>query len=106
MLDVRTLVSAALLSLCVGVAPAWADTRIFLIDSADGYGIDGCLASGAPCGQQAATSWCRVHDYTRALDFGVVTTRQGVTPIASFSTPAAACTGPLCPTVVAITCTR
>jgi len=83
---------------------AWADTRIFIIDNSDGYGVDGCLASGAPCGEQVATAWCRSHDYVRAIDFGRVEDE----PLATVSTgdPPAACSGPLCEGAVAITCSR
>lgn len=85
---------------------ASADTRIFLIDNSDGYGIDGCLASGGSCGETIAAAWCRSHNYARALDFGRAETGMP-TPISSGATLSqATCSGPYCPTVVAITCTR
>ena len=95
----------ALFTLCLAAAPAAADERIFLLDSSDGYGVDSCLAAGAPCGERIATAWCRAHDYKQAIDFGRVA-NDGITPISSGSLSTAACTGPLCPTVVAITCSR
>lgn len=85
-------------------AAAMADTRIFIIDSSDGYGVDGCLASGAPCGEQVATAWCRSHDYAHALDFGRVE-NEPLVP-ASSGPPRASCAGPLCDGAVAITCSR
>ncbi|WP_454915868.1 hypothetical protein [Xanthobacter sediminis] len=99
--NIRALVlaGAALLS-----TAALADTRIFIIDSSDGYGVDGCLASGAPCGEPVATAWCHSHDYARALDFGRVE-NEPLVP-ASSGTPRAECTGPLCEGAVAITCSR
>ncbi|MFG1480569.1 hypothetical protein V5F53_18215 [Xanthobacter sp. V4C-4] len=101
MRNLRALVvaSVALLS-----TAALADTRIFIIDNSDGYGIDSCLASGAPCGERVATAWCRSHDFSRALDFGRVENE----PLAPASTGGvhAECTGPLCASAVAITCSR
>lgn len=95
----------ALLATCAMAGGAAADTRIFLIDSSDGYGVDGCLASGAPCGERIASAWCRVHDYARAIDFGRVA-NDAPSPIASGTLSTAACTGPHCPPVVSITCSR
>ena len=43
---------------------AQAEKRIFIIaNDADGYGIDRCLASGAPCGAAAAAAYCRSRDF-------------------------------------------
>ncbi len=85
---------------------ARADTRIFIIENSDGYGVDSCLASGGACGERVAAAWCRSHDYARALDFGRADNSM-LTPISSGSALSqTACQGPLCPTVVAITCTR
>lgn len=83
---------------------AFADTRIFIIENSDGYGVDGCLASGAPCGERVATAWCRTHDYARALEFGRAE-NEPLAPAAS-ATPARPCSGPLCLSRVAITCSR
>ncbi|MGR7993700.1 MULTISPECIES: hypothetical protein [unclassified Xanthobacter] len=104
--------SARLLSLLVLpaflvlAAPlAHADTRVFVIDNSDGYGVDGCLSSGAPCGERIASAWCRSHDYARAVEFGRV--EDG--PLRRASADATAegiCPGPLCASAVAITCTR
>ncbi|MFG1400372.1 hypothetical protein [Xanthobacter sediminis] len=91
---------AALLSTA---ALASGDTRIFVIDASDSYGVDGCLASGAPCGEQVATAWCRSHNYSRALDFGRVENEPKVSTAGGART---ACSSPLCESAVAITCTR
>jgi len=51
-------------------APAQAERRIFIIaNNADGYGVDRCLASGASCGSNVATAYCRAQDFQRALSF-------------------------------------
>lgn len=92
----------------VAAEPAKAsDTRIFLIENSDGYGVDSCLANGEPCGTEVANAWCRTHDYGRALDFGRIAV-TGSTGSASKPSSEAeqACTGPACKPVVAIACTR
>lgn len=85
---------------------ARADTRIFLLDNFEGYGVDDCLASGAPCGERVANAWCRAHEFARAIDYGRAVASDPVRPVAAGATPVETCTGPLCPVVVAITCTR
>lgn len=100
----RSLVLAAAAGLSLAAAPALAETRIFIIDNSDGYGVDACLSSGAPCGEKIAVAWCRSHEYARALDFGRVA-ESPLTP-ASVRTPESFCTGALCPEAVAITCAR
>lgn len=102
--SIRTLVIAAVAALSL-VHGAAADTRIFIIDSVDGYGVDTCLSSGAPCGEKVAAAWCRSHDYERAIDFGRVAESPVSTPL-SAAVPGGTCTGPLCPAAVAITCSR
>ncbi len=99
-----SLILAALVTLASGAAHA--ETRIFLIENSDAYGIDRCLADGEPCGERLATAWCRTHDYNRALDYGRVASASPITPVANPHTSHATCTGPLCPGVVTITCTR
>ena len=52
---------------------AQAEKRIFIIASyADGYGIDRCLATGAPCGAAAAAAYCRSRDFSQAASYGRV----------------------------------
>jgi len=82
-----------------------AETRIFLVDSSDGYGIDRCLASGEACGEVAASALCRHREYAKAVDFGRVSSEEitgGAPPGAQVRT----CRGVSCPEVVAITCSR
>ncbi|GGF72677.1 hypothetical protein GCM10007301_35630 [Azorhizobium oxalatiphilum] len=96
--------------LIAGTAALATETRIFLIENSDGYGIDTCLANGEPCGAEVANAWCRTHDYTAALDFGriAVTGSTGITTISGGDAEkrAQACTGDRCQPVVAIACTR
>lgn len=82
------------------------NSGIFLVDLSDGYGIDTCVASGAPCGQAMADAWCRVHDFERATGFGMA--RTDATPVKASSAPVrtAACEGAACQEAVAITCAR
>lgn len=103
MLSIRALVLAAATVAAIAT-PSAADTRIFIIDRFDGDGVDACLSSGAPCGERTAAAWCKAHNYDRAIDFG----RIAEPPLApaSVAAPRAACTGPLCPAAVAITCSR
>src|SRR4030088_3234034 len=49
---------------------AQAERRIFIIaNNADGYGVDRCLASGAPCGVAVATAYCKSRDFAQAQSF-------------------------------------
>lgn len=89
-----------------GSTGARAETRIFLIDNSDGYGVDSCLASGAPCGERIAAAWCRSHSYTSAIDFGRVDGEFTASVRSASTGRGAACTGEMCPVVVAITCSR
>jgi hypothetical protein len=60
---------AAVLCLCL-VNTAQAERRMFIIASdADGYGIDRCLASGAPCGAAAANAYCKGHEFASAASY-------------------------------------
>ncbi|TCT03196.1 hypothetical protein [Aquabacter spiritensis] len=101
-----SLLCASALLLLSGAAAA--ETRIFLLENWDGYGVDACLAKGLPCGEQLASSWCRAHGYAIALDFGQVSpeTTGSIRPVASGTPSAPACTGRACPATVAISCHR
>lgn len=109
MMKIRLMLAAALI--CANGA-AFAETRIFLLESTGGYGVDTCLANGEPCGETLASAWCRAHDYTRAIDFGQVTgsisAPNPLRPVASADAadPRGGCSGNFCPSMVAITCTR
>jgi hypothetical protein len=83
---------------------AQAEKRIFIIaNDADGYGIDRCLASGAPCGATAAAAYCHSRDFARAGSFRKVQRDEitGAVPAAG-----AACKGSTCNEFVAIECSR
>lgn len=83
--------------------PAQAEQRTFIIaNNADGYGVDRCLATGASCGSNVATAYCRVHDFDRALSFRRIA-RTEVTGVIAASS--ATCRG-ACDDLVAIECVR
>ena len=85
--------------------PALAETRIFIVNSSDGYGIDRCLAAGEHCGEAAASALCRARDYAKAVDFGRVDPTE-ITGAVPAGARVKRCEGRGCPETVAITCTR
>jgi hypothetical protein len=97
--------SALAACLLASVAFAKAETRTFIMDSSEGYGVDSCLAKGEACGKAMATAVCQANQFASAVDFG----RMDPTEITG-SVPAGmqvkACAGGKCPEKVAITCTR
>ncbi len=84
---------------------AHAETKTFILDSADGYGIDRCLAGGETCGKAMATALCRSHQFTQAVDFGRMDPTE-ITGSLPAGLKAKTCEGLSCPEKVAITCTR
>ena len=83
---------------------AQAEKRIFIIaNNSDGYGIDRCLASGAPCGAAAATAYCRSRDFAQAGSYRKVD-RDEITGAVPASSPA--CKGGACNEFIAIECQR
>lgn len=83
---------------------AAAETRTFVIaNSADGYGVDQCLATGATCGKLIANSYCQAQDYALAASFRKIERSEvtGTVAVPTESTSRAD-TGPF----VAIECTR
>ena len=96
---------ALLASLVALAAPAAAETKIFLIDSTDGYGIDRCLVAGDRCGLAAATALCRANAFAKAVDFGRVDSNE-ITGALPGGIPLKRCEDSSCPTKVAITCSR
>jgi hypothetical protein len=84
---------------------AAAETRIFLVDGSDGYGIDRCLASGERCGEAAASALCRARDYARAIEFGRLDS-SGITGGVPAGANSGRCQGLGCADTVAITCSR
>lgn len=81
---------------------ALAETHVFIVDSADGYEIDRCLASGEPCGAAAATAICRTRSYEKALSYGLLHAAEVTGSLKHVS----ACKGRSCPHDVAVTCSR
>jgi hypothetical protein len=102
----RTFFAALALAVAAlaGVSAARAETRTFIIvNNADGYGIDRCLASGARCGAVAATALCKAREFVlavsyRKVDKGDIT---GGIPVSSRD-----CPGGICEHFVAIECAR
>ena len=91
-----------LLAAFFGIAPAAAETRTFVVDAADGYGVNECLATGQRCGSAAADAWCRSQDYVNAIRYG----RRGLEDVtASVGARNRTCSGRHCDRVT-ITCTR
>jgi hypothetical protein len=91
--------------LAAAMSPAQAEKRVFIVaNNADGYGVDRCLASGASCGTAAATSYCRTHEFNRALSFRKLDRDDitGAVPTAGGS----GCHGASCDEFVAIECMR
>ena len=85
--------------------PALAETRIFIVDSSDGYGIDHCLSAGEHCGEAAASALCRARDYAKAVDFGRIDPTE-ITGAVPAGVRIKRCEGRGCPETVAITCAR
>ena len=89
--------------ICAG-ATAQAEQRIFIIaNNADGYGVDRCLATGAPCGVAVATAYCKARDYAQAQSFHKVDRAEITGAVRSSSET---CWGASCDEFVAIECSR
>jgi len=100
----RSLFGALIIAVLLGTSAAQAENRIFIIvNNADEYGIDRCLASGARCGAVAAASYCKSQEFTQAVSFRKVDKDEvtEATPINS-----GVCRGGTCEQLVAIECTR
>src|SRR3954465_10485708 len=86
------------------IATAAAENRVFIIvNHADGYGVDRCLATGERCGGTVGTADCQSHSFTLAKSFRKIERDEitGAVPAASNS----ACGGS-CENFVAIECSR
>jgi hypothetical protein len=99
-LSMRIFLAAAAL-LHAGAVPAAAETRVFIIENHNDYGVDECLVSGARCGKVVASAYCQSRNYSQAASFRKVE-RNEVTG----STGQATCRGAICGDWVAIECTR
>jgi hypothetical protein len=85
-------------------ATAQAERRVFIIaNNADGYGVDRCLATGAPCGATVANAYCKARDYAAAQSFHKVD-REEITGAVRSS--GESCRGASCDEFVAIECSR
>ena len=85
-------------------APAAAESHIFIVaNSADGYGIDRCLANGEPCGVPVATAYCQSQSFVQAKSFRKIE-RDDITGAVPTSGKNA-CAGS-CDSFVAIECAR
>ena len=101
----RSMIAAALgAALLLGAGAAHAEKRVFIVaNNRDGYGVDRCLASGAACGEAAANSYCRRHEYGEALSYRKVDRDDNTGAI---RTSGAGCRVGHCDDFVAIVCTR
>jgi hypothetical protein len=87
------------------LTPAQAEKRIFIIaNNPDGYGVDRCLANGSSCGNGPATTYCRSHEFNKALSFHKIDRDDitGAIPTAGGT----GCRGSTCDEFVAIECMR
>ncbi len=85
-------------------SPAKAEERIFIIpNSADGYGVERCLSTGATCGSPIASAYCRAHDFSDARWFHKVDPEDitGAVPVSTN-----ACEDEGCGDMVAIACSK
>ncbi len=97
--------SALAACLLASIALAKAETRTFIIDSSEGYGIDSCLAKGDACGKAMATAVCKSNQFVSAIDFGRMDPTEITGSVPAGAKPIA-CSGATCPEKVAITCSR
>jgi len=94
--------SAALAAAVLAGTAAQAEKRLFIVANGEGYGVDRCLASGAVCGEAAANSYCRSHEFAQALSYRKVERDDITGAIPSTG----ACHNPNCDDFVAIECSR
>ena len=89
----------------LAAAAAQAEKRVFIVaNDGDGYGVDNCLASGAPCGAAMATSYCQSRQFAQALSFRKVD-RDDITGAIPAGDPST-CKRGTCDNYVAIECSR
>jgi hypothetical protein len=93
--------TATILAASLLAPTAQAERRTFMVASnPEGYGIDHCLATGAPCGTAVAAAYCQARDFDQVLSFRLLD-RQG----ASVPPPRTCPTG-ACGDAIAIECLR
>jgi hypothetical protein len=99
------LLAVALLTGALLTGQASAESRTFIIlNNADGYGVDRCLANGERCGQVVATSYCQSQSFAQAKSFHKIERDEitGAVPASGKN----ACQGASCDSFVAIICSR
>src|SRR5262245_65973198 len=95
---------AAVACTVLRVSSAAAEKRVFIIaNSADGYGIDRCLATGSRCGTAAAHAYCKSREFVQAVSFHKVD-KEDIT--GAIPTDGNICENGQCEQFVAIECTR
>lgn len=88
----------------IAASAASAETRVFIIvNQADGYGVDQCLANGEKCGAHAARSYCQSREFAQASAYRRVDPDEvtGSVPKSGLN-----CAHGRCDEYVAITCQR
>jgi hypothetical protein len=66
----RYLFTAIAFAAAITSSVARAEKRVFIIvNNADGYGVDRCLATGARCGAAVATAYCRSRHFVQAASY-------------------------------------
>ena len=89
----------------LSVTSANAERRMFIIaNNANGYGVDRCLASGAPCGAAVAAAYCRSREFSQAVSYRKVH-KDDITGAAR-TDASGSCRGSNCEEYVAIECLR
>src|SRR5713101_7295070 len=78
-----------------------AETRTFIVDNDDGYGVDRCLATGASCGSAVASAFCRAREFIAARSYRRVEHSEITGAVPADEACRVGCDG-----YVAIECTR
>lgn len=100
----RSLLALILCASTLTAASAYAETRVFIIvNQADGYGVDQCLAKGERCGASVARTYCQSRDFAQASAYRRVDPDE-IT--GSVPKSGANCSHGRCDEYVAITCQR
>src|SRR5689334_11364056 len=87
----------------LATAPALAETRVFIVNESDGYGINQCLANGDQCGAPAARSYCHSRAFAQASAYRRVDPDEITGAVPTGGGP---CAKARCDDYVAITCQR
>lgn len=100
----RSLTALLAGAILISAGAASAETHIYIIvNHADGYGVDQCLARGDKCGAHAALSYCRSRDFAQALSYHRVEPEEITGSVPKNATN---CRRGGCDEYVAITCQR